>query len=111
MSDQECHDVIDRIREGRRGTWIGADVWRSRPRGQGRDIDFRGMSPQRRIGEMRCTGRKERKRLGGGLVQLSPPWGPQFFPLTFLMSGQDLEVPALCRSKNLVEGERGKQRL
>lgn len=48
--------------------------------------------------------RQKGKGLGGCLV---PPWGPTFFPLTFLESDQHLEVPALCCSKNQVVGKRG----
>lgn len=42
-----------------------------------------------------------------------PPMGTHMFcfPLTFLPSGQDLEVPALCCSQNRAEGERGKPKL
>lgn len=56
-------------------------------RGQGRDVDFRGLFLQRPRDGIRCSGREERKRLGGYFVQLFASLGTQVFSLSlpFLM--------------------------
>lgn len=74
-------------------------------------MDFRGISLQRPRDGLICLGREERKveRMLGPAV---PPQLDEnvagrsvfFFPSIFNMSGQDLEISALCCSKNLAEG-------
>lgn len=95
LGGQKGDEVIETGGAGG-GLGSGVDVWRSRPggsqegvqdRGQGRDVDFRGIFLQRPRDGIRCSGSEERKRLGGCFVQLFVPVGTQMFSLSlpFLM--------------------------
>lgn len=95
--------------------WIGVDVWRSRPGGcpgesSGQRCGFQrplSIETQRRNTVLKAAGRM----LGPAvLLGWMRTWGgPHVFfsPSISTMGGRDVEVPALCCSNNLVEGEEG----
>lgn len=105
VSDREGDGIADGNGECRRRTWIG---WRSRPRDQRREEDFRGISPQGPTEGLRfAQGERRERGLEDARSSRRPHRDPHtvFFP--YIFSEQlGLGTPVLHCSRRVRGGSR-----